>query len=162
MRGVDIGQMARRPRKTPSKSHDNATVGAVAEATLLCALLSWGFEVFKPMIDVGSDYLAINPKGSVLRIQCKGRAKDKQKLWDIRTNQLDQRHPPTHFYFIHGAPSTHDSWLVPTDVARKSWVRLRTREGTVRVTLTQSVRVAFQPYLEDAGLRAAAQWNDAP
>jgi hypothetical protein len=148
--------MARRQRRSPSKSHDTATVGAIAEATLVSLLLSWGFEMYKPLVDVGTDFLAINPRGERLRIQCKGRGTDKDWLWDIRTDQLDRRHPPTHYFFIHGAPNTDDSWLVPDNVARKAWIRYGRK---VRVTLTARNRKLFQPFRKDAGIRDALLWT---
>lgn len=148
-----------RVRRAPSRSHESATVGAVAEATLLTLLLSSGFEVYSPVIDVGSDFLAVNPKGFDLRIQCKGRGADKQWLWDIRKDQLDQRHPPTHFYFIHGAPNTDDSWLVPSDVVKQVWTPLKPKPGTYRVHLTEKTRRTFQPFRKDAGIREARSWQ---
>ena len=82
------------------------TVGKVAETFLVTRLSTHDirFEVYTPVVDAGSDYLAFSPNGELLRIQSKGRSERMAHLWDVTVGQRTVVGPPTHFFFMHGSP----------------------------------------------------------
>lgn len=152
-------------RKARGRPIDSAAVGKIGETALVTELLASGFEVFAPVVDKGSDYLAVNPLGSLLRIQSKCRSPEADRLWDISVGQRTRVGPPTHFFLSHGFPPHSDFWLVPAEIVRAVW--FRTPAGTMRVTLTHRVRrttvqETFQPFKQEAGFRKALDWTPGP
>lgn len=151
-------------RKGHGRPIDSAAVGKIGETALINELLSNGFEVFAPVVDKGSDVLAVNPLSNLLRIQSKCRSPEMDRLWDISTGQRTRIGPPTHFFFSHGFPPHSDYWLVPGEVVRAVW--FKTPAGTMRVTLThkagaETTQETFQPFKQEAGFRKALDWTPA-
>jgi hypothetical protein len=150
------------PRRHNLRPIDSAAVGKIGETALINLLLASGFEVFAPVVDKGSDVLAVNPAGHLLRIQSKCRSPEMDRLWDIRVGQRTRMGPPTHFFFAHGFPPHSDYWLVPAEIVGRVW--FRTPAKTMRVTLTRisrrvPVREVFQPFKQEAGFQKALEWE---
>jgi hypothetical protein len=143
--------------KRQGKVKRHLPIGEMTEAFLVGQLLRYGFEVFTPVVDRGSDFLALNPAGQFLRIQSKGRGDDMHFLWDIQVGQRTRLGPPTHFFFMHGVPPRDVFWLVPTEIVESVWKK--TPQGTMRVRMNKPdsdrVRTLFQPYIREAGLNKA-------
>lgn len=137
------------------------TVGQIAETFLLNRLLTYKFEVYSPIVDAGTDFLAFNPSGEPLRIQSKGRSERMGYLWDITIGQRTIVGPPTHYFFMHGSPPGEVHWLVPAHLVHKVWKK--TPKGTMRVRMNKPesdhIRVLFQPFIGESGIRKAAAWR---
>ena len=123
-------------------------------------MLKYGFEAFTPVTDKGSDYLALNPSGEILRVQSKGRGDEMAFLRDIVVGQQTRLGEPTHYFFMHGDPPREVYWLVPADIVKAVWNR--TPKGTVRVRMNKPdsdhLRTLFQLYIREASFNKAQDW----
>lgn len=119
----------RRKRTSPTHSHESSTTGRVAELFLGSILLSNGFEVYQPLVDVAIDYLAISPSGNQLRLQCKSRSKRDATVFDLSLPKDKRATLPSHVFYMRGPADRAEYWIVPFPVVKKNTKKSKGRTG---------------------------------
>jgi len=151
----------RRKHTAPTDSHESSTTGRVAELFLGSILLSNGFRVYSPMVDVAIDYLAFNPRGHQLRFQCKSRSKPDATVFDLSLPKDKRAALPTHVFYMRGPADRAEYWIVPFAVVKKNTRKTRGRTGRViyRLYLTEERRRALRDYRNEEGVREIVRWE---
>jgi hypothetical protein len=145
-------------RKAPSHSHESATTGRVAELFLGSILLSNGFEVYQPLVDVAVDYLAFdskpNRKRAELRFQCKRRSKPDASIFDLSLPKDKKASLLTHVFYTRGPADRADYWIIPfVTLKRYAKKRMGGNGRTVhRLYLNKETLVALRDYKNEYGL----------
>ncbi|MBI2986509.1 MAG: hypothetical protein HYY45_07060 [Deltaproteobacteria bacterium] len=151
----------KRKRTAPTHSHESSTTGRVAELFLGSILLSNGFEVYSPMVDVAIDCLAISPRGSQLRFQCKSRSKQDATVFDLSLPKDKRATLPTHVFYMRGPADRAEYWIVPFPVVKRYTKRSKGRTGRViyRLYLTEESRRALRDYRNEDGVKEVIRWK---
>jgi len=151
----------KKKRIAPTDSHESSTTGRVAELFLGSILLSNGFTVYSPLVDVAIDYLAINRYGSQLRFQCKSRSRPTDTVFDLSLPK-DKRAPlPTHVFYMRGPADRAEYWIVPFPVVKKLTHKSKGRTGRTvhRLYLTEDTRRALRDYQKEDGVAEMIRWR---
>lgn len=159
-------RLKRNPRKrkrgtSPTDSHESSTTGRVAELFLGSLLLSNGFELYQPLVDVAIDYLAFSPKGELLRIQCKRRSSESGSVFDLSLPKASKVRTPTHVFYMRGPAHNPEYWLVPYEKVRKVCKKMSgPRERKVlRLYVTEATTKALRDYYLKDGVKEAVKWK---
>lgn len=147
---------------SPTDSHESSTTGRVAELFLGSILLSNGFEVYQPVVDVAIDYLAFNPKRSLLHIQCKSRSKETATVFDLSLPKDKRATAPSHVFYMRGPADRAEYWIVPFSVVKKIAKRHSNSRGRTvyRVYMTEDTRRAIRDYRGEYGVMEAKLWTE--
>ncbi|WP_347358469.1 hypothetical protein [Bdellovibrio sp.] len=147
--------------KSPTLSHEASTTGRVAEMFLGSILLSNGFEVYQPVVDVAIDYLAFNQKKELLYIQCKSRSSEKSNMFHVSLPKARGASLPTHVFYMRGPSDNAEYWLVPFVVAKRLSRNKPNKRGRVVYTLTisESIKKKLLPYSGRYGIVEAKNWK---
>lgn len=147
---------------SPTDSHESSTTGRVAELFLGSILLSNGFEVYQPVVDVAIDYLAFNPKRNLLHIQCKSRSKVDATVFDLSLPKDKRVTAPSHVFYMRGPADRAEYWIVPFAVVKKVAKTHNNPRGRVvyRVTMTEETRRTLRDYRGEDGVIEAKLWTE--
>ena len=150
-----------RKRTAPTGSHKFSTTGRVAELFLGSILLSNGFDVYSPMVDVAIDYLAFNPHGSQLRFQCKSRSRPDDTVFDLSLPKDKRATLPTHVFYMRGPADRAEYWIVPFPLVKKITKKSRGRTGRAvyRLYLTEERQRALRDYRNEFGVNEMVRWK---
>jgi hypothetical protein len=152
----------RRKRTSPTHSHESSTTGRVAELFLGSILLSNGFEVYQPLVDVAIDYLAISPSGNQLRLQCKSRSKRDATVFDLSLPKDKRATLPSHVFYMRGPADRAEYWIVPFPVVKKNTKKSKGRTGRsiYRLYLTEQSRRTLRDYRNEDGVKELIRWRE--
>jgi hypothetical protein len=152
----------RKKRTAPTDSHESSTTGRVAELFLGSILLSNGFEVYSPMVDVAIDYLAFNHHGSQLKFQCKSRSKLDATVFDLSLPKDKRAKLPTHVFYMRGSADRAEYWIVPFPIVKKNTKKRKGRTGRIiyRLYLTEERRRALRDYRNKDRVKEMIRWKD--
>jgi len=153
--------MKKRKRIAPTQSHESTTTGRVAEFFLGSILLSNGFTVYSPMVDVAIDYLAIGPKGQQLLFQCKSRSKPEDYVFDLSLPKDKKAKIPTHVFYMRGPANRAEYWIVPFSVVKNNTTRTHGRTGRVvyRLFLSEKTCRALRDWRYEYGVNELKRWT---
>ena len=151
----------KRKRTAPTHSHESSTTGRVAELFLGSILLSNGFEVYSPMVDVAIDYLAFNSYGSQLLFQCKSRSKLDATVFGLSLPKDKHAKLPTHVFYMRGPAGSAEYWIVPFPVVKRYAKRSKGRTGRVvyRLCLAGDCKRALRDYRNEDGVKEVIRWR---
>ena len=152
----------RRKRTSPTHSHESSTTGRVAELFLGSILLSNGFEVYQPLVDVAIDYLAISPSGNQLRLQCKSRSRRDATVFDLSLPKDKRATLPSHVFYMRGPADRAEYWIVPFPVVKKNTKKSKGRTGRsiYRLYLTEQSRRTLRDYRNEDGVKELIRWRE--
>ena len=150
----------KRKRSAPTHSHLSTTSGRVAELFLGSILLSNGFEVYSPMVDVAIDYLAFSPRGTQLLFQCKSRSKTDATVFDLSLPKDKRAKLPTHVFYMRGPADRAEYWIVPFNIVKKLTKRHTGQTGRIvyRMYLTEESKRALRDYRNEDGVKEVTSW----
>lgn len=147
---------------SPTDSHESSTTGRVAELFLGSILLSNGFEVYQPVVDVAIDYLAFNPKRNLLHIQCKSRSKENATVFDLSLPKDKRATSPSHVFYMRGPADRAEYWLVPFSIVKRIAKKHSNARGRTvyRVYMTEDSRRKLRDYRGEYGIIEAKIWSE--
>lgn len=147
---------------SPTDSHESSTTGRVAELFLGSILLSNGFEVYQPVVDVAIDYLAFNPKRSLLHIQCKSRSKDNATVFDLSLPKDKRATNPSHVFYMRGPADRAEYWIVPFALVKKIAKKHSNPRGRTvyRVYMNEDTKLVLRDYRGEYGVMEAKHWTE--
>lgn len=147
---------------SPTDSHESSTTGRVAELFLGSILLSNGFEVYQPVVDVAIDYLAFNQKRSLLHIQCKSRSKENATVFDLSLPKDKRVTTPSHVFYMRGPADRAEYWIVPFAIVKKIAKRHSNPRGRTvfRVYMTEDTKRLLRDYRGEYGVIEAKLWSE--
>jgi hypothetical protein len=151
----------KKKRTAPTDSHESSTTGRVAELFLGSILLSNGFTVYSPLVDVAIDYLAVNRHGAQLRFQCKSRSRPDATIFDLSLPKDKRATLPTHVFCMRGPADRAEYWIVPFPVLKKHSRRSKGKTGRtiLRLCLTEEIRRALRDYRNEDGVTEMTRWK---
>jgi hypothetical protein len=151
----------KRKRNAPTHGQESSTTGRVAELFLGSILLSNGFRVYQPMVDVAIDYLAFSPSGTQVRFQCKSRSRQNATVFDLSLPKDKRATLPSHVFYMRGPADRSEFWIVPFSVVKKNTKKLKGRTGRIiyRLYLTEQSRRTLRDYRNEDGVRELIRWR---
>jgi len=81
---------------------ESSTTGRIAELYFASLMLSNGYELYQPVVDVAVDYLAKSKKGKDILFQCKSRSKLNATVFDLSLPKDKRVKHPTHVFYMRG------------------------------------------------------------
>ncbi len=152
----------RKEQAAATESHESTTTGRVAELFLGSILLSNGFTVYSPLVDVAIDYLAINRNGSQLRFQCKSRSRSNATIFDLSLPKDKRVALPTHLFFMRGPADRAEYWIVPFPVLKKQARKKKNKRGRdlYRLSLAEKCRRALRDFRNEDGVTEMIRWKE--
>lgn len=147
---------------SPTDSHESSTTGRVAELFLGSILLSNGFEVYQPVVDVAIDYLAFNSKRSLLHIQCKSRSRDNATVFDLSLPKDKRVTTPSHVFYMRGPADRAEFWIVPFEVVKRIAKKHNNPRGRIvyRVYMTEETKRTLRDFRAEYGVMEAKIWTE--
>lgn len=156
--------MARKKRrskgKTISNGNESSTTGRIAELYFASLMLSNGYELYQPVVDVAVDYLAKGRNGTEIRFQCKSRSKSDATVFDLSLPKDKKVKPPTHVFYMRGPVQDAEFWIVPFNIVKKLAFKSKGKTGRTiyRIYLTVSSCKHLRDYRREYGLEELKKW----
>lgn len=151
----------RKIRKRPeTKIYDSSTTGRIAELYFAALMLSNGYELYQPVVDIAVDYLAKGKKGAEIRFQCKSRSKPDATVFDLSLPKNKKVKPPTHVFYMRGPTQDAEFWIVPFSVVKRLAKKSTGKTGRkmFRIYLTERVLKELRDYRREYGLEELQKW----
>ncbi len=147
--------------KTPSLVlASRSTKGLAAELYFASIMLSNGYELYQPLVDVAIDYLAKSWNGRELLFQCKSRLSIDEKGFSFSIPKDENVKRPTHIFFMLGDIPDPEFWIVPYEVVKKHSKKFQINSGRSvrRLILSPAVLAIFEKYKKQDGLLQLRDW----
>lgn len=152
----------RRKRKSRSKvsNNESSTTGRIAELYFASLMLSNGYELYQPVVDVAVDYLAKGKNGTEVRFQCKSRSKIDATVFDLSLPKDKKVKPPTHVFYMRGPVQDAEFWIVPFSVVKRLATKSQGKTGRTiyRIYLTVKSLKELRDYRREYGLEELKKW----
>ena len=152
--------MKKKKSKQKVVSSSSSTTGRIAELYFASLMLSNGYELYQPVVDVAIDYLAKGRRNREVRFQCKSRSKLTDTVFDLSVPKDKKAAPPTHVFYMRGPVQDAEFWIVPFQVVKRLATPSRGRTGRLiyRIYLTISTLKALRDYRREYGLEELKKW----
>jgi len=151
----------RAKKKKASKAvGDSSTTGRIAELYFASLMLSNGYELYQPVVDIAVDYLAKGKKDREVRFQCKSRSKVDATVFDLSLPKDKKVKNPTHVFYMRGPVQDCEFWIVPFPVVKKLAKKSTGKTGRkgFRIILSKSVLIGLRDYRREYGLEELKKW----
>lgn len=148
--------------KTPSSNlASRTTKGTAAELYFASIMLSNGYDVYQPLVDVKIDYLLKHWTGCELRFQCKSRNVTAADEYGfellVPADQSIKR--PTHLYLMVGSLPDPEFWIVPYEIFKKHSKKVTIGEKAgLRLIITPAIEAILDKYKFRDGLDQLNDW----
>jgi len=153
-------KVKKKKQKSKISNHESSTTGRIAELYFASLMLSNGYELYQPVVDVAVDYLAKGKKGTEVRFQCKSRSKSNATVFDLSLPKNKKVKPPTHVFYMRGPVQDAEFWIVPFNVVKKLAKKSQGKTGRTmfRIYLTVKSLKALRDYRREYGLEELKKW----
>jgi hypothetical protein len=150
----------RKSKKKSTNHHESSTTGRIAELYFASLMLSNGYELYQPVVDVAVDYLAKGKGGKEIRFQCKCRSKLTDTVFDLSVPKDKRVSPPTHVFYMRGPVQDAEFWIVPFTVVKRLSKKGTGKTGRkiFRIYLTVKVLKALRDFRREYGLEELKKW----
>ncbi len=152
-------QRSRNHRTPSSNAAYRATTGTVAELYFASMMLSNGYDVYQPLVDVKIDYLVKSWNNRELRFQCKSRTSLDEYGFELTLPADQNIKCPTHLFLMLGALPDPDFWIVPYDVFKKHSKKVMVGEKkALRLIVSLPIQAILEKYKKQDGLQKLRDW----
>lgn len=147
--------------KKSNKLHtESSTTGRIAELYFASLMLSNGYELYQPVVDIAVDYLAKSKKGAEIRFQCKSRSSITSTVFDLSLPKNKNVKHPTHVFYMRGPVQDAEFWIVPFNVVKKLSNKSTGKTGRkiLRIYLTERNLKSLRDFRREYGLEELKKW----